>query len=593
MATALPLAVVLTAVDRLSGPLGKAGGKITAFGRKAMGAGSALSLGLTLPIALLGISTVKTAVQFETSMLTVKAMTQSTGEEFAALNASARLLGKETQFSASEAALGMKFLAQAGFDVQEILVSIPRILDLAAASELEMGRAAEIASILLRSQRMEVGQLGELNNILVGTQLSATTSLEELFEAMKLGGPIAAGFGFDVRETSAILGLFAKAGAQASLGGTSFRASLAAILKPSAEARKIFVKLKLRKDHFFDAEGGVLSLRNAVLQLTKAGASAEDTFLIFGRRAGGAMVGLMNEGVEGIDRFMARVEAMGEITEEVAETKMSGLQGKLLRMVSAFKELQIVMGESGLLDAVTKLVLRFTEWFKSMAEAEPATIRLTLGILGVVGALGPLLFLLGTAVLGMGAVVKGVGFMVPVLKTMAVALWTKIIPAVWGFTTALLANPVFLVVTGIVALIAAGIALAKNWDKVSAFFVGIWEWMKGRVGGVLIWMLDKIEAFMSVLPDWMIDLLSGSGTPLGGLLDSRTTIRASLDENLRASRANFDTAFGGRTEAAAMDGLAKVIVDFNNLPAGASVEADPAGTVDLEINTGFAMAGGL
>ncbi len=371
MASAFQLSVVLSAVDRLSGPLGKAGGSLGKFGRAATKAGKALSFGLTLPIIALGTASVATAVQYESAMLNVKALTQANAAQFDKLTESSRRLGKTTQFSATQAAQAQGFLAQAGFDVNEVLGATPKILNLAAASGLEMGRSAEIAAIILRGYGKDVVDLNDVTNILTATFLGSTQNLEELFEAMKLAGPLASGFGFKMSETAAILGQFANAGFQGSLGGTAFRGALARLLRPAAEAQTIFRKLKLDKSDFFDAAGGVLSLRNAVVKLNGAGATAEDVFQVFGLRAGPAMVKLVAGGVKAIDELQSKIDNAGNIAKRVGDEKMSGLAGKLLLLKSQFQELQIVIGESGLVEWVTKVAVKLTAFISLVAELDP------------------------------------------------------------------------------------------------------------------------------------------------------------------------------------------------------------------------------
>ena len=120
------------------------------------------------------------------------------------------------------------------------------------------------------------------------------------------------------------------------------------------------------------------------------------------------------------------------------------------------------------------------------------------------------------------------------------------LPAIWAFTTALLANPITWVVVGIVALIAAIVALIVYWDEVtvavqrfsSAVFGGIgdgWGWLKDlfannewlkvaffplyavvEIVDTLITGFQRIPqwwgdfqvwlAGLSLMPDWSIDL---------------------------------------------------------------------------------------
>ncbi|GAB6170788.1 hypothetical protein JCM15765_02660 [Paradesulfitobacterium aromaticivorans] len=54
-----------------------------------------------------------------------------------------------------------------------------------------------------------------------------------------------------------------------------------------------------------------------------------------------------------------------------------------------------------------------------------------------------------------------------------------LITSVWGFTAALLANPITWIVIGIIALIAVLVLLWRNWDTVTAAFSAGWQWIMG------------------------------------------------------------------------------------------------------------------
>lgn len=66
--------------------------------------------------------------------------------------------------------------------------------------------------------------------------------------------------------------------------------------------------------------------------------------------------------------------------------------------------------------------------------------------------------------------------------------------AIWVFNAALAANPIGLVIVAIVALIAAGFLLVKNWDKVKAWFASFFDWLLSgftKVAG----FASKVAAF--------------------------------------------------------------------------------------------------
>lgn len=104
------------------------------------------------------------------------------------------------------------------------------------------------------------------------------------------------------------------------------------------------------------------------------------------------------------------------------------------------------------------------------------------------------------------------GFLVPALKGLWVSLTTTVIPAIWSFTAALLANPITWIIIGIAALIAIIILLVKNWDTV-----------KQVVGTVVGWIRDRwndLMGWFSGIPAWFGKIFSGIGDIIGSAFKS-------------------------------------------------------------------------
>ena len=100
----------------------------TAFDKLGNKLGSAIKLGMAAGAAavvaggtLITKSLIKTAASYEYEMSRIKAVTSATDTEMRALSATALQLGKDTQFSAGEAAQGINELAKAGVSVADIL----------------------------------------------------------------------------------------------------------------------------------------------------------------------------------------------------------------------------------------------------------------------------------------------------------------------------------------------------------------------------------------------------------------------------------------------------------------------------------------
>jgi hypothetical protein len=90
---------------------------------------------------------VKSAADFDKQMSAVSAATHANTQDMAALRAAALQAGKDTQYSATEAAKGITELSKAGVSTADVLGGgLKGALSLAAAGQLDVGEAAETAA---------------------------------------------------------------------------------------------------------------------------------------------------------------------------------------------------------------------------------------------------------------------------------------------------------------------------------------------------------------------------------------------------------------------------------------------------------------
>lgn len=99
----------------------------------------------------------------------------------------------------------------------------------------------------------------------------------------------------------------------------------------------------------------------------------------------------------------------------------------------------------------------------------------------------------------------------------AAAALPGLISSVWGFTTALLANPVTWIVIGIAALAAGLILLWKNWDKVSAFVQNVWNACVEKVQAGL----QAMKNFFSNIGGAIVSTVSNVFNRVRGAVSSR------------------------------------------------------------------------
>lgn len=122
------------------------------------------------------------------------------------------------------------------------------------------------------------------------------------------------------------------------------------------------------------------------------------------------------------------------------------------------------------------------------------------------------------------AVLKAVAAAVGVLGIAFVALTV----ATWAMNSALLVNPITWIVVGIVAavalLIAAVVAIVRNWDSIVGWITGVfgavWGWLQGVIDGFVGWWNGLWGGFASGATDaWagLMSFLDGVGAWWSGL----------------------------------------------------------------------------
>ncbi len=138
------------------------------------------------------INAAQTFAEFDKQMRTVRAVTNSSGADFTKLTEKAKELGATTSFTASQVAEGMTALGRMGFNSSEIDGAIQGMLNLSIATGTDLAQASEIAANNMRVFGMNTSQMTDIADLLAFTANGSAQTLEELGEALKTAGPIAA-----------------------------------------------------------------------------------------------------------------------------------------------------------------------------------------------------------------------------------------------------------------------------------------------------------------------------------------------------------------------------------------------------------------
>lgn len=327
---------------------------------------TALTTSITALAGATGISRLtRITAGFERGMSGVRAVTQAVGRDFVALRDRARELGATTEFTATQAANGMRFLGQAGFDTREILDAIGPSLDLATAGQISLAESADIASNVLSGFQLEARESQRVMDVLAQTAASANTNITQLGDAMSYVAPVSAAANVSIEDTAAAVGVLSNAGIQATRAGTGLRLIISKLVDPTEDGRAAIEELGLsladldpRTNRLIDIFG---RLNDAQIGLTEANR-------IFEVRQGAAALTLAKS-VESFAELTEKTNNAEGALSKMANTIRSDIQGDLDTLKSAIEETFLVIADRGVGDSLRNTIQGFTEGFRDFAKS--------------------------------------------------------------------------------------------------------------------------------------------------------------------------------------------------------------------------------
>lgn len=403
--------------------MGRAAAAMERFGKKAAKVGDTLetaglriTAALTIPLAALGASAIKTGGNYEAAMNRVQAATLASEKDMAKLHKTARELGKDlgNNVNAIQAAEGMEILAKNGLSVTQMLDgALEASIRLSAATASELAPAADVATDVMLQFGKSAKDLGPVVDGIVGTLLESKFGFDDYRMALGQAGGVAGGVGVEFSEFNAVIAATSALFSGGSDAGTSFKTFLASLPGISGPAAKAIEKYGLK---FFDAEGNMRSMVDITGELqTKLGGLNEKAKLdalqqIFGRDAMRTAIGLMRTGADELQNLQDKIDRAS--AQDQMDALLKGWNGGVKRLSNAFTELQIRIAESGILDVATALVDKLTALVITIGELPD-------GVLAFGTAIGAAVAIIGPLMVGLGAVMNALAGLAPLFTFVA------------------------------------------------------------------------------------------------------------------------------------------------------------------------------
>ena len=452
-------------------------------------------------------------------------------EAFKQLEDAARKTGATTEFTASQSAQALNFLAMAGFNAENSISALPAVVDLATAAQVDLATATDIATDALGAFGLSTKDpakltknLARVNDVLVKTSISANTTLEQLFESMKKAGPIATTAGVSMETVAALIGTMANAGVKAEKAGTAVTNMMLNLTAPTSKAtkalRRMGVEVLKADGSMRDVPDLLDSMENALSKLSDPQKIAMMES-IFGREGLAGVTNVVKAGSKAFTEFRKSINEAGGTSKTVASVMRDTLQGRLNSLKSAVEGVKISifsMTEGPLSD----VIVRMTDWVRANEDLIASKIG------GFLALVLNNLDAIGSALLAIG---KGVAAVI------ALGIALKTVSAVLGIINLIMmANPIVL---GIMAAVAAVALLSGKLDPVLEIIKSIGSGISdafsavGSLGAIFGMGDDEDKKAQAAVPQ----MVSPQDRVARSVQESRTTSTAEVtirDETGRA-----------------------------------------------------------
>lgn len=451
-------------------------------------------------------------------------------------------MGATTAFSATQASQGMLKLAQAGWDVDQVVSGIGPMLNLASAGALDLDTAADIVTDTMAQFQMQANEASRAADIFAKTASSTNTDITQLGEAMKYAGGEASAVGMSLFETNAVLGYFANTGLKGSMAGTTFNAMLRDMRNKAKDGA---IAIGEQNIALYDSEGNMRSLIDIMEDVEKAtdgmtGKQRDQALSsVFQVEAMKGVNSILNQGVDGLKNLSNELDNSKGAAKDMAEHMEGGIGGSFRAMMSAVEGVSIALGEklspavTAVMDVISDALLIVIDFIK-----ENEHFELVAGIIAgaILAGMVPAFYALATAVwsamapllpfLAIGAAVGALAYLIysywdPISKWFVDTFgglfdaFKEFFMGIWE-----LVQPVLSDVYDFISQKVGEVKVfwEENWESIKEAFTNIWSFISGFIEFVLGVILDIFEFVWPAIESIVIPIWEGIMQAIDGAL---------------------------------------------------------------------------
>jgi TP901 family phage tail tape measure protein len=456
--------------------------RLDSAARKMRNVGTAMSLAVTAPLALLGRQAVNAFADFDEAMTnSISIMSGVTPEIRSEMEETAKVIAQTTRTSATDAAEAYYFLASAGLNAKDSIAALPQVQKFATAGNFNMAKATDLATDAQSALGLAVGTTDEklagltrVTDSLVKASTLANATVEQFSLSLttKAGAALSL-LNKDVEEGVAVLAAYADIGIKGELAGERLDIMLRELQKSSINNAEAWDEMGIS---LYDSQGNMKPLVNILEDLNgKVGDMSDEqrnaTFTAMGFRAQsmGAITPLLAV-TDKIRRYEKELRNAGGTTEEVAKKQMTSFSAQMDVLKNQMNLAAIEAGQF-LAPAILQLnthIANGLTWWRSLSDE---TKKWTLVAVKLTAALGPTLVLLSR-------IIKVAQFIVAIANPWSIAL-AGVAAAVAGITYA----------------VGGPSGMSEVWDKAKTYV--------GNFVAAATGFLKNFSTNVSILITWL------------------------------------------------------------------------------------------
>ena len=402
------------------------------IGSKATEVGTSLTKNVTAPILAVGAASIKAFDEVKDGLNIVAQKTGATGKALEEMQTSARNLAKEipTDFESAGTAIG-EVNTRFGETGESLEKLSGQYIKFAKVNGVDLNNSIDETQKALAAFGLSAKDAPAFLDTLTKAGQNTGASVDDLTKGLIQSGTAFQELGLDIHQSTMLMGQLEKSGANSE---TVMQGLRKALKNAAADGKPLDQALSELQSTIENGSGSMDGLTAAYDLFGKSGdqiyGAVKNGTLDFNQLAqavtdtGGTLDSVFNETLTPAEKFQTTLNSMKDAGYELGNTIMTMLEPYM--------------------DKLSKKVQELSEWWSKLdPQTQDAIVRIAL----IAATIGPLLIVIGKVATGISSIIGLVNTLGPVVG-------------------ALTSGPLLGIIAVIAAVVAAGVLLYKNWDKI-------------------------------------------------------------------------------------------------------------------------------